>query len=215
MAKNNTLRTLTDALSKTRTTKSGPLALSEVASKYFASSRASNRVSVGGAADSKLSSMNAKSDAAGLRFGSPSSRATNTGSSSFNWSSLVEQAGSGGLASAFGGAGSLLGGFGSLISGLASVFGVGTKAALPALVQFQLPTVQNQAISVNMKGGSVAAGETRTTAHIQGGIYGSQGKQGNGSVAAPTSQYQKNQIVQTVKQALLNSSSLNDVIAEI
>ncbi len=215
MAKNNTLRALTDALSKTRTTKSGPLDLSEVASKYFASSHAFNSISTGRPTDSKVSTISAKSDAVGLRFGSPSSRATNAASSSFNWSSLVEQAGSGGLASVLGGAGSLLGGFGSLLSGLTSVFGVGSKPTLPALVQFQLPTVQNQAISVNTIGGSVASGEARTTGYTPSGIYGSQGKQGSGSVRAPASQYQKNQIVQTVKQALLNSSSLNDVIAEI
>jgi hypothetical protein len=215
MAKNSTLRTLTDALSNTRATKSGPLALSEIASKYLASSHSSALVSAGKPENSKLSSLNAKTDSVGLRFGSPSSRAAATTSSGFNWSSVLEQAGSGGLANALGGAGSLLGGFGSLISGLASVFGVGSKPTLPALVQFQLPTVQNQAISVNTRSGGVASGEARTTAYTQGGIYGSQGKQGSGLVSAPVSQYQKTQIIQTVKQALLNSSSLNDVIAEI
>jgi hypothetical protein len=215
MAETNTLRTLTDALSKTRTTKSRPLALSEVASKYLASSHSGKLGSVRGFSDTKLSGLHTKAETGELRFGSHSSRTTGTSSSGFKWSSILEQAGSGGLASAFGGGGGLLGGFGSLLSGLASLFGVGSNRTAPALVQFQLPTVQNQVISLGGMGGGFTSGESRPAAYTPGGIYGLQGQQGSGSVRFPANQHQKTQIIQTVKQALLNSSSLNDVIAEI
>jgi hypothetical protein len=85
-------------------------------------------------------------------------------------------------------------GIGSLISGLTSLFG-GGKTAPPALIAYQLPTSQEQTIST---GSSVSTP----------GVYG-------GPLASTPFENQSGQIVQSVKQALLNSSSLNDVIAEL
>ena len=85
-------------------------------------------------------------------------------------------------------------GIGSLISGLTSLFG-GGKTAPPALIAYQLPTSQEQTIST---GSSVSTP----------GVYG-------GPSASTPFENQSRQIVQSVKQALLNSSSLNDVIAEL
>ncbi|MBV8812521.1 MAG: hypothetical protein JO033_27940 [Acidobacteriaceae bacterium] len=215
MARTNTLRSLTDAIATTRASRSSPVALSEIANNYFAPRNSATRTAAGKATDFMLSAMSARAVSSGIRFGSPSSRATtSSGATGFNWSHLLEQAGSGGLANLFGGGGSLLGGFGSLFSGLVGLFG-SSKPALPALVRFQLPAVQDQVASVNLSGGSTVSGEHRISGYTPGGIYGTAGKQGNVSSNTPTSQYQKSQIVQTVKQALLNSSSLNDVVAEI
>ena len=85
-------------------------------------------------------------------------------------------------------------GIGSLISGLTSLFG-GGKTVPPALVAYQLPTSQSQTITT---------GSTVSTP----GFYG-------GPSAASPFENHSGQIVQSVKQALLNSSSLNDVIAEL
>jgi hypothetical protein len=85
-------------------------------------------------------------------------------------------------------------GIGSLISGLTSLFG-GGKTVPPALVAYQLPTSQSQTI-------------TTGSAVSTPGIYG-------GPSAASPFENHSGQIVQSVKQALLNSSSLNDVIAEL
>ncbi len=189
--------------------------LSEIASKYFVPRNSATITRVGKASDSKLSGMSATTVTTGIRFGSPSSRATtSTGGTAFDWSHLLGQAGSGGVASLLGGGGSILGGFGSLFSGLIDLFG-SSKPSLSALVRFQLPAVQDQAASVNLIGSSTVSGEARSSGYAPGGIYQTAGKQSNISVDTPTSQYQRNQIIQTVKQALLNSSSLNDVIAEI
>jgi hypothetical protein len=87
------------------------------------------------------------------------------------------------------------GGIASLFSGLASLFGSG-KTAPPALAAYQLPTSQDQTIST---------GSTVATPGVYGGPLAS----------TPFSSQSSGQVVQAVKQALLNSSSLNDVIAEL
>jgi hypothetical protein len=105
---------------------------------------------------------------------------------------LLEQAASGGLASAFGGSFGLgsITGLGSIISGIASLFGGGKKTLAP-LQEFHLPAAQNQTMSVG------ANGESGT------------------NVTSQSLQDHSAQIAQAVKTALLHSSSLNDVIAEI
>jgi hypothetical protein len=68
-----------------------------------------------------------------------------------------------------------------------NLFGGGGKSAPPPLVQFQLPDSQSQTIYISSN--------TRSNTE--------------------PAQYQSAQIADAVKKALLNSSSLNDVIAEI
>jgi hypothetical protein len=133
-----------------------------------------------------------------LNFGRASRAATktnqSTSSSTSQWSNLLSASTSGGLASTLSGAAGFTGGIGSIISGIENLFG-GGKSAPPALVAYQLPTSQQQAISI---------GSSSTIP----GIYG-------GPSSSTPFESQSSQIIQTVKQALLNSSSLNDVIAEI
>jgi hypothetical protein len=81
-------------------------------------------------------------------------------------------------------------GLGSIVSSIASLFGGAKKATAP-LQEFHLPAGQNLSISVGTSG---ASGATANSQSLQD---------------------QSTQIAQAVKTALLHSSSLNDVIAEI
>ena len=126
-----------------------------------------------------------------INFGNASRAATRNPQTSSTWSKLLSSTTSGGLANTLSGIAGFSGGISSIISGLTSLLG-GGKTAPPALVAYQLPTSQQQTIST---GSSVSTP----------GVYG-------GPASATPFQNQGGQIVQTVKQALLNSSSLNDII---
>ena len=145
------------------------------------------------AGTSKASGFNSNSDKP-LKFGNASRAATKSPQSTSSWSSLLSGASSGGLAGNLSAATGFGGGIGSLISGLTSLFG-GGKTAPPALTAYQLPTSQEQTVST---------GSTAT----RPGVYG-------GPPTLTASDNGGAQIVQSVKNALLNSSSLNDVIAEL
>jgi hypothetical protein len=101
-----------------------------------------------------------------------------------------------------------------LVSGIVGLFSGGSsKSSLPPLERFQLSASQAETVYVSSKtisgqDASMGQGESKNG----GGIYGSGA--GKGSTAANHS-YDAGQIAQAVKQALLNSSSLNDIIAEI
>ncbi len=150
----------------------------------------------------------------GLRFGSPSNIRSAAGSqSTVQWKSLLAHAASGGLASAFSGGGGLLStvsGIGGLVSSIVGLFGGGHKTIAP-LSLFTPDIAQRQSLTVSGSSQhSVQASAVRT------GVYGTE------MAAASTSQldhqpyqFQSAQIAQAVKHALLNSSDLNDVIAEI
>jgi len=126
-----------------------------------------------------------------ISFGSASRAATRNPPTSSTWSKLLSSTTSGGLANTLSGVAGFSGGISSVISGLTNLFG-GGKTAPPALPAYQLPTSQQQTIST---GSSVSTP----------GLYGGPG-------STTPFQNQGGQIVQTVKLALLNSSSLNDVI---
>ena len=130
-----------------------------------------------------------------VSFGRPSQTTTKSSQSGNQWSNLLTQSTSGGLAGTFSSAAGFGGGIGSIIAGFASLFGGGGKSAPPALVEYQMPTSQQQLVTI---GSAIPA---------VGNYAGPQ-------AAAPFEQ-QSAHIVQAVKQALLNSSSLNDIIAEI
>jgi hypothetical protein len=142
---------------------------------------------------SKTSGFNNSSDKP-LKFGNASRAATKSPQSTTSWSSVLSSASSGGLVGNLSAAAGFGGGIGSLISGLTSLFG-GGKTAPPALTAYQLPTSQEQ---------NVSTGSTVSTP----GVYG-------GPPMATASDSGSAQIVQSVRNALLNSSSLNDVIAEL
>jgi hypothetical protein len=129
-----------------------------------------------------------------INFGKASRAATRNPQSSSTWSKLLSASTSGGLAGTLSGVAGFSGGISSIISGLTSLFG-GGKTAPPALVAYQLPTSQQETIST---------GSSASTP----GVYG-------GPASTTPFANQSGQTVQAVKQALLNSSSLNDVIAEL
>jgi hypothetical protein len=129
-----------------------------------------------------------------LSFGKAPHTATKVSQSTSSWSHLLSQTTSGGLAGTVSGSFGFGGGIGSLITGIASLFG-GGKTTPPALVAYQLPASQQETISI---GSSVP----------NTGMYG-------GPSSAALFESQSGQIVKSVRQALLNSSSLNDVIAEL
>jgi len=173
------------------------------------------------AGDAKTSAMDAKTVPTGINFGSPSNKTTSTSQSSSEWSNLLQQTASGGVASAFGGGGlGSIAGLGGLIAGIASLFG-GGKSTPPPLVEFELPASQTQTVYVSSNGASTYQGSvTQQSSSVKtgGAMYISsptpQPSSPNSS-AGQTFQYQSTQIAQAVKTALLNSSSLNDVIADI
>ncbi len=166
--------------------------------------------------DVKALSLSSSSGLAqkGIKFGTaPTSKATSSGSSS-EWANLLSKTASGGLSSAFGGnLMSAIGGIGGLVSSIVSLFG-GSKQDPAPLIPFGLPASQAQTFAVNQNPGSTSTSGSATL----GGIYGSAQYSSAPTVQSVHDQlyqYQSQQIAQSVKQALLNSSSLNDVIAEI
>jgi hypothetical protein len=146
--------------------------------------------------DSSVSKIGSLTSSAikSVSFGKASSAATKIPTNTSAWSHLLSGASSGGLAGTVSSAAGFGGGIGSLFSGLASLFG-GGKTAPPALTAYQLPVTHEQTASI---GSSVSTP----------GVYG-------GPASSAPFEAQNNQIVQSVRQALLNSSSLNDVIAEL
>lgn len=146
---------------------------------------------------------------AGIRFGSPSSNRVTSSQGTSEWANLLKQTASGGISSAFGGGlMSAIGGLGGLVSSIAGLFGA-SKKALPPLTLFQLPNSQAHTVFVSSK--------TNGTASVNSGPGGVSGSSQASSTTGQgqSLQNQSTEIAQAVKQALLTSSSLNDVIAEI
>jgi hypothetical protein len=180
------------------------------------SSRSTKPPSLG---DAKTSSFSAKVASTGINFGSPSNNRQGTQQSSSLLGNLLKQTASGGIASVFSGGFASITGIGGLISGIASLFG-GGKSTPPPLVEFQLPNPQSQTVYVSSNGSTALQGnavESSGTGTTGTGIYPKPGSPGISAAGASSQsfQYQSTQIAQAVKTALLNSSSLNDVIAEI
>lgn len=170
--------------------------------------------------DTKSSSFSARAVPTGINFGSPSNSRTSTQQSSSVLGNLLKQTASGGIASTFSGGFASIAGLGGLISGIASLFGGGGKSTPPPLVEFQLPSSQSQTVYVGSNGNTTYQGnavESSGAGTSGTGIYPRPGSAGVSTAGAGSQslQYQSAQIAQAVKTALLNSSSLNDVIAEI
>ncbi len=149
----------------------------------------------------------------GIKFGSPSSNRTTASQGASEWANLLKQTASGGISSAFGGGLlSAIGGVGGLVSSIAGLFGGSKKTEAP-LTLFQLPNSQAQTVFVSSKSAGSASLNT-SSGGVSGSSNGSSSTTGQ-AVQSQTFQNQSVEIAQAVKQALLNSSSLNDVIAEI
>jgi hypothetical protein len=139
-----------------------------------------------------------------INFGSFRSKAA-TSTGGMQWSSLLQAATSGqGLAGAFGGGLSALTGLGGIVTGILSLFGGKSTPAAP--VQFTLPQSQQSTLSLHQQPVSVGLGSIGTSSGSTPLTVAYQPS------AVPAA---NSQVVQVVKNALLNSSSLNDVIADI
>ncbi|MFL6451369.1 MAG: hypothetical protein ACJ746_27385 [Bryobacteraceae bacterium] len=139
-----------------------------------------------------------------IQFGSPSDKGNKTSSSKktgSSWTGLLESLSTGGLSDLFGGGGGIGAGLDYLSGGLQSIFG-GTTESQESLKRFALPEVQDQTIYVN---------GTQVQTSSSGGSSGTY----DNSQSIRLNQISKADIVQTIKTALLTSSSLNDVIGEL
>lgn len=168
--------------------------------------------------DTRGLSMSARQTATGIRFGNPSSSGTRTSQSSSRSMNLLKQTASGGIASALTGGLGAVTGLGGLVSGIMSLFGGGSGSTLPPLVPFQLPQSQEQTIYVSSKGSTTFQGTNVEQSVLSTSVVGINTGPNQATMSgagAQMLQFQSAQIAQAVKNALLNSSSLNDVIAEI
>ena len=161
--------------------------------------------------DVSFASLTGKMASSGLRFGGSSSLGTTSSGNGSQWTNLLKQTAKGGVSSALGGGLKDVGGIASIVSGFLSLFR-GGKEAPPPLVHFEAPAPQNRTVFMGAAMGPAQWSESGTSAHSSSskGIYAS-GQEPN----VQSLQYQSSQIAQAVKQALLHSSSLSDVIAEI
>jgi hypothetical protein len=157
-----------------------------------------------------------------IQFGKPSQSGSKPASSSGSeWTNLLKHTASGGIASALSGGLASIGGIGSLITGIAHLFGGGSKKRTPPpLVEFHLPASQQQTLTVSSKGNRVHQGSASEATGVRAtgaGIYGNAGQLHTSGSSQGTQwiQEQSGQIAEAVKNALLNSSSLNDVIGEL
>lgn len=141
--------------------------------------------------------VGAQTSTRALPFGSPSdkgNRSSSKASKGTNWSGLLGTTSSSGISDLLSGGGLLSAGLDYLSSGISSLFGGVSQSEPDPLTRFALPNTLDQTMSVN--------GAQTSTANPSG-------------VYAQLSQASKSAIVQTVKNAILTSSSLNDVIGEL
>lgn len=161
--------------------------------------------------DVSFASLTGKIASSGLRFSGSSKLGKTSSGSGSQWTNLLKQMASDGISSALGGGFKDIGGIASIVSGFLSLFRGGKEAA-PPLVHFEAPAPQNRAVFLGPATGPAQWSESGTPAQRSSskGIYASSQEPNVQSL-----QYQSSQIAQAVKQALLHSSSLSDVIAEI
>lgn len=149
-----------------------------------------------------------------IQFGKPSNNNTSTTPSSNLLTGMLSQAASGGFANALTGGLSSFAGLGGLISGISSLFGGSSKAAPPPLALFSLPdSIQQTAyVGSNQTTDSM---EQNTKPATTSAVYTTGGVVNNTGRSAPPATTDGSSVAQAVKNALLTSNSLSDVIAEI
>ena len=145
---------------------------------------------------------------AGIAFGRPSSLAKSAAAPSFGktFRSLQPKLHSGAFRMLWGitPAQAIWPGLGlsPLISGIAGLFGLGKRKQLPPLQLFQLPTPYRRPFIYTSSTTQAATRRFKSSIHLQ---------TPNSSPMLDHS----NEIAKAVKKAILNSHSLNDVIAEL
>ena len=131
--------------------------------------------------DQRHSSINGYVPLHSIQFGRPSQASSNAPSTSGSeWTNLLKQTASSGIASVLSGGLSSIGGLGPLISGIVSLFGGdGGKKMPPPLVEFKLPSSQEQTVYVGSRGRNVYQGTVAesATAPLPGaGVYSNAGQ---------------------------------------
>ena len=186
-----------------------------------ATSHSTTSLRPGAARDFKSLSLLTTKKLTGIQFGSPSSSGTslpNSNSGGGVLTSLLKQTTSGGgLSGVLSGGLANLGGFGSLISGITSLFGSGAKKTLPALTRFQLPTSQEQTVYVGSNGSTVYQGNAVEPAIQANAAYMSSQQTAVSPMNVDAQWFVDNSIhiAQAVKNAMLHSNSINDVVSEL
>lgn len=156
------------------------------------------------ASDLKKLSASDRVFATPIAFGKPSSSGTvHSSSSTSNWQSLINKGVKSGFSSEGFGGGLLGLGLSTLVSGLSDLFGGGQKTEEP-LKLFSLPDVQDVTAYQSTAGLSGTANESAGDRSGRSGLYGRK-----------TSATDQASVVKAVKQALLTSSSLNDIIGDL
>src|SRR5579884_873112 len=150
-----------------------------------------------GTRESKADIWGGSATARGVQFGRPSNNRTTTSTSSDGWTHLLSQGARSGLSSLFGGG--VLEGFDGLSNIVSSLFGLfgSKKNTPPPLTLFSLPSSHNESVYFASHSSQPSQGPIYTDNHVS------------------TLQYHSAEIAQAVKHALLTSSTLNDVIAEL
>ena len=149
-----------------------------------------------------------------IQFGKPSSDTNSTSSGSSLLGGLLSKTASGGLASALSGGLSSFAGLGGLISGITSLFGGPSKAASSPLVLFSLPDSIQQTAYVTSNRADTNVGHP-VDASASSAIYTTSAVVNEVGRAPLSATTDSSSIAQAVKNALLTSNSLSDVIAEI
>ncbi len=189
----------------------------DLVSRKQTAAHANTKISA--AADLRKLSMSSALTSKNIQFGSTSGTGVKSHSSTHTgneWTNLLQTATSSSLASLVGG-GFLEYGVNSLVSGLSSLFDGGNSKNETPLTRFTLPEPQQQSMYVTSEGLSASPGFADASAALHGAASQQGGGTGGiyGSMQAQSPLYRQSEIVQAVKNALLTSSSLNDVIAEI
>ncbi len=218
MAKSNNLSGLFNQLSGSNSRSRGA-AVTNLVTQAGSSSSSGGSLKASRNNEITSQSLSGITNAKEIAFGKPSSggtsSSTQTGGNEFT--NLLQHTVSNGIVSAlegslgFGG----LSGIGSIISGIANLFGSGKKTP-PPLVEFHLPSSQNQTLYTGGNTSTVYQGsatQSPNMAHPGSGVYNAAEVQNSSN--GQSLQDQSAQIAQAVKTALLHSSSLADVISEI
>lgn len=150
-----------------------------------------------------------------ISFGKPSSSGSSVSSSSggSSWESLLSNTLSGGASGLLGNGISGFSGIGGLVSDIAGLFGGSSKPAVQPLTLFSLPDQQEITSYVNGTNATSLQGTAASGQAASSGIYSS--SQVSKSVTRAKPVVDGTAVVQAVKNALLTSSTLADVITEI
>lgn len=208
----NNLTGLIDRLSQSKSgRKSGVSSLAASSTGSPDIRAATKKLSAGAVGSSRSMSFTSRS-LVGIQFGKAHQSSGSSTATASDLTNLLKKTASSGLSSLLSGSGAFgglfsIGTFGSLIGGL---FGGQSSTVAPPVQAFALPQARTESFSI---GTGVKASNGAYGSPQGSGIYAAAPAHGTGALSMPA--LSQDQIAQAVRTALLNSSSLNDVIHEI